>query len=215
MTGTTSEQLKEKWMVMIVKHPLLRNLLIDDIEFKKTLQQIQQENEEEAKRLDDQSVKQCPKCQQNYIPAQVNHGSCHYHDGFIVDLDQNNKPLTIQQAQRITQKAKLLIQNGNSEQNLKPPKLMWACCLGLYGIDQPCRVGICGLPEALKDQQIDPNNDLITVVQEHFMKNQVAAQNIKEFMKTYVLTPTSSQTISNSSRLTNTTPSVTAYSLKK
>ncbi|CAF0965186.1 unnamed protein product [Rotaria sordida] len=214
-TGSAKEQLKEKWMVMIVKHPLLRNLLIDDIEFKKTLQQIQQENDEEAKRLDDQSVKQCPKCQQNYILAQVNHGSCHYHDGFVVDLDQSNKRLTIQEAQRIAQKAKLWAHSGNNEQNPKPPKLMWACCLGLYGIDQPCRVGICGLPEELKDQKIDPDKNLVTVVQEHFMKNKVADQNINEFKKTYIMTPATIQSTSTTARSLTVTPSVTASSFKK
>ena len=32
---------------MIVKHPLLRNLLVGDIEFKKTHQKIQQDHDEE------------------------------------------------------------------------------------------------------------------------------------------------------------------------
>ena len=212
----TNEQLKEKWMVMIVKHPLLRNLLIDDIEFKKTLQQIQQENEEDAKRLDEQSVKQCPKCQQNYIPAQVNHGSCRYHDGFITDLDNNNnKPLTIQEAQRITQKVKLLAHSGNTEQNIKQPKLMWACCLGLYGIDQPCRVGICGLPEELRDQKIDSNKDLVTFVQEHFMKNKAAAENINEFKKTYAMAPATTQLINSTTRSSTMASSVPAFLFKK
>ena len=62
---TPGEQLKEKWIVMIVKHPLLRSLFFDDIEFKMTHQQIRQER-------DDESVKKCPKCLQNYIPAQTN-----------------------------------------------------------------------------------------------------------------------------------------------
>ncbi|CAF1165644.1 unnamed protein product [Rotaria sp. Silwood1] len=217
-TEAAKEQLKEKWMVMIVKHQFLRNLLIDDIEFKKSHEQIKQEKEEEAQRLDDQSVKQCPKCQQNYIPAQVNHGSCHYHNGFVVDLDHDNIRLTMQQAQRIAQKAKLLAHSGNSEQNSKPPKLIWACCLGLYGIDQPCRVGVCGLPDELKDQKIDSNKDLVTIVQEHFMKNQEADKNIKEFMKTYVPTPTpttATQSMSTSNRSSTTTSSVTAHLLKK
>ncbi|CAF1518776.1 unnamed protein product [Rotaria magnacalcarata] len=178
------EQLKERWIVMIVKHPLLRSLLIDDIEFKKTLQQIQQEQDDETQRTDNESVKQCPKCQQSYIPSKISHGSCHYHDGFVFDLDQN-MALGYDQAQRIAQKAKLMAHGGNNDQNWKPSKLMWTCCLGLYGIDSPCRVGICGLPEELKGQTIELDKDLTVVVQQHFMKNEAAVRNIKEFMKTY------------------------------
>ena len=96
---TPGEQLKEKWIVMIVTHPLLRSLLFDDIECKKTHQPIRQER--------DESVKKCPKCLQNYIPSQTNYGSYRYHDGFVFDLDQNIK-LTNEQAQAVAQKAKLL-----------------------------------------------------------------------------------------------------------
>ncbi|CAF5031877.1 unnamed protein product, partial [Rotaria sp. Silwood1] len=99
---TANEQLKEKWMVMIVKHPLLRSLLVDDIEFKKTSTQIKQELIDKEKREDDESVKQCPKCQQNYIPCQANHGSCHYHDGYVYYLDESRE-LSDNEANMITQ----------------------------------------------------------------------------------------------------------------
>ncbi|CAF3922858.1 unnamed protein product [Rotaria magnacalcarata] len=48
---------KEKWIVMIVKHPLLRSLLIEDIEFKKTSQQIEKEIADEQQRLDNETEK--------------------------------------------------------------------------------------------------------------------------------------------------------------
>ena len=170
---------------MIVKHPLLRSLLVDDIEFKKTHQQIQQEREQEEKRLDDESVKKCPKCLQNYIPSKISYGNCHYHDGFVWDLDQNVK-LSNDQAQALTQKAKLLASATRSDQHPQPPKLMWACCLGLYGSDPPCQVGICGLPENLKVvDSTTATQDHIILVEQHFMNNQAATQKIRKFMETY------------------------------
>ncbi len=169
---------------MIVKHPLLHSLLVDDIEFKKTSRQIQQELDDEDKRIDEESVKKCPKCIQNYIPSKTSYGNCHYHDGFIFDLDQNIK-LSHDQAQAITQKAKLLASSSHNNQHPQPPKLMWACCLGLYGSDPPCQVGICGLPEDLKKDLIDPAQDHVALVEQHFMNNQAAAQKIRKFMETY------------------------------
>lgn len=44
--------LKEKWIVMIVKNSLLHSLLTDDIEFKKTHEQIQREHDSEDKQND-------------------------------------------------------------------------------------------------------------------------------------------------------------------
>jgi hypothetical protein len=168
---------------MIVKHPLLRSLLIDDIEFKKTHQQIQQERDDEDKRIDEESVKKCPKCLQNYIPSKISYGNCHYHNGFIFDLDQNIK-LSNDQAQAIAQKAKLLASSNRNDQQPQPPKLMWACCLGVYGSDPPCQIGICGLPEDLKGL-IENTQNYATVVEQHFMNNQAAAQKIQKFMETY------------------------------
>lgn len=179
------EQLKEKWIVMIVRHPWLRSLLGKDIEFKKTHQQIQQERDEKDKRLDDETVKKCPKCLQNYIPSKTSYGNCHYHDGFVFDLDQNMK-LSNEQAQAAAQKAKLLASAARGDQPLPPPpKLIWACCLGLYGSDPPCQVGICGLPEDLKKKAIDLTQDHLTLVEQHFMNNQAAAEKVRKFMDTY------------------------------
>ncbi|CAM4822150.1 unnamed protein product [Rotaria magnacalcarata] len=170
---------KEKWIVMIVKHPLLRSLLIEDIEFKKTSQQIEKEIADEQQRLDNETEnKKCPKCLQNYIPSKINHGSCRYHDGFVYDLD-NNRNLTHDEAQCMMLQAK--ITNRNAEQQ---PKLIWACCLGVYGHDAPCQIGLCGLPEELKvETNIDlSRQDLVTLVQNHFMQNKRAEQKIKNFI---------------------------------
>ncbi len=165
---------------------------MDDIDFKKTPQQIQQERNDEDKRIDEDSVKKCPKCLQNYIPSKTYYGSCHYHDGFIVDLDRNmestNDPniikLTKDQAQTITQKAKLLARTNRHDQQLRPPNLIWACCLGVYGIDPPCQIGICGLPDELKNL-VGQTQNYAAVVEQHFMNNQIAEQKIKEFLRTF------------------------------
>lgn len=165
-------------MVIVVKHPLLRQLIVDDIEFKKTSYQIQKESDNEKKRIDGDKEKVCPKCRQNYIQSKTNHGNCRYHDGFVYDLEAN-KQLTYDQAQAIFQNAKL--QHANSEQQ---PKLIWSCCLGVYGADPPCRIGACGLPEELKESHSDVANP-IAVVEEYFMKNQIAHAKITKFLETY------------------------------
>jgi hypothetical protein len=177
---------------MIVKHPFLLNTLINDIEFKKTFEQNEQERKEEEKRKDDESIKQCPKCLQNYIPSQTNYGSCHYHDGFIFDFDQD-KSLSYDDAQKMTQQAKLLSHTGTNDPKFKLPKLMWACCMGIYGVDPPCRIGVCGIPEKLKGQVIESGKDQIAMVQKYFMNNPVAIQNIKDFNKTFAPTSTSTR----------------------
>ncbi|CAF0893807.1 unnamed protein product [Didymodactylos carnosus] len=158
---------------------------------------MQQERDDENKRIDDETVKKCPKCLQNYIPSKTNYGNCHYHDGFIFDIDQNT-PLSNDQAQAIAQKAKLLAISAGSGEHPKPPKLMWACCLGLYGTDPPCQVGICGLPEELKGRPIEMGQDQVALVQQHFMNNHAATQKIRKFMETYKTPPTTT-------RITNTT----------
>ncbi|CAF4858207.1 unnamed protein product, partial [Rotaria sp. Silwood2] len=42
---------------------------VEDIEFKKTLRQTQQNHEDEEKRLDGETVKTCPKCHQTYTSS--------------------------------------------------------------------------------------------------------------------------------------------------
>lgn len=170
---------------MIVKHPLLRSLLVDDIEFKKTHEQLQQEHKAEEKRLDDESVKKCPKCLQNYIPSQTSYGNCHYHDGFVFDLDQNVK-LSNEQAQAVAQKAHLLASTASSDQQRPPPpKLIWACCLHLYESSSPCQVGICGLPNELKKDGIELTQDHLLLVEQYFMKNSAAEQKMQNFLDSY------------------------------
>ncbi|CAF3767378.1 unnamed protein product [Rotaria socialis] len=163
---------------MIVKNSFLRNLFIEDIDFKKTSREEQEKFEEEKKRLDNDSVKKCPKCQQNYIPSKTNHGNCHYHDAFVYDANNHCK-LTREQAQTMTQKFKLI--TSNSGRSVELPKLIWGCCLGLYGLDPPCQVGSCGLPEEIKGQPIEPDQDLMALVQDLFMNNKAAEIRIKDF----------------------------------
>jgi hypothetical protein len=196
---------KEKWIVVIIKDQWLLSRLIKDIGFKKTSQQVKQEKDEEEKQLDDETAKKCPKCLQNYIPSKTNYGNCHYHDGFVYDLDRG-KRLTNDEAQSVMQKAKLL--NRNTDQM---PKLMWTCCLGLYGIDHPCQIGLCGLPDELKDQS-DINSskqDPIVLVQQHFMSNPTAEQKIKKFVENYK--QSSKDTLPSNSSAADRFPTASAY----
>ncbi|CAF0741588.1 unnamed protein product [Adineta steineri] len=175
------DQPKEKWMVMIVKHPFLRNLLIEDIDFKKSGKEKENECKEKKKRLDEDSVKKCPKCEQNYIPSKTNHGNCHYHDGYVYDISNKCK-LTNEEAQIKVQKMKLLANSTPGSQSAQVAKLMWACCLGLYGIDPPCQVGSCGLPEELKQHANDSAEEQMKHVRDRFMNNKAAEKRIKDFV---------------------------------
>ncbi|UJR08366.1 hypothetical protein I4U23_012637 [Adineta vaga] len=175
-------QPKEKWMVMIVKNPFLRNLLIEDIDFKKTKGEAKKIAEKEKKQVDDETVKKCPKCQQNYIPSKTNHGSCHYHNAFVYDVE-NQRKITREQAQTMTQKAKLVACDALSGTSVKLPKLIWGCCLGLYGADSPCQVGSCGLPEEIKETANESDLDPMILVRDLFMNNKEGDKRIEDFLK--------------------------------
>ncbi|CAF1383873.1 unnamed protein product [Adineta steineri] len=192
-----SNSLKEKWIVMIVKHPFLLNTIIEDIEFKKTQYQIQEEESQAQQKLDEETAKKCPKCLHNYIPSKINYGSCHYHDGFVYDLD-NRKRMTPDEAQQTMQKARLT--NRNMDQQ---PKLIWGCCLGIYGHDPPCQTGICGLPDELKKQSTAAlsQEDMTTLVQQHFMKNRRAQQKIDAFAQSYAESSRNAAASASSSRI--------------
>ncbi|CAF3280852.1 unnamed protein product [Rotaria sp. Silwood2] len=167
---------------MIVKHPFLRNLLVDDIDFKKSQQEEDRYHALRNKQKDEDSVKKCPKCRQNYIPSKTSHGYCHYHNGFIWDLD-NSAKLTIEQAQEKIQKAKLDAANAPTGQTVRLPKLVWACCLGLYGSDPPCQVGSCGLPEQIDPESIKPGEDYVELVRQLFMNSEQAQKRLDAFLR--------------------------------
>jgi len=196
---------------MIVKHSLLRNHLIEDIDFKKSEEQIKQVEERERKERDDGMEKICPKCRQSYILSKTNYGNCRYHDGYIYNL-QSKKPISYDEAQAIIQAAKL-IQARSS--NAQLPKLIWACCLGIYGTDVPCRSGICGLPEELEGKQIK-DCDQIKVVEKYFKDKTNAIEKLRAFEIAYndlvksLDAPTSissTNTASSSLRSTSSNPS--------
>ena len=176
---------------MIVKDPLLRSLLIDDIEFKKTTLQLKQKQDEEEKRQNDETAKKCPKCLQNYVPAKSNYGDCCYHDGFVYDLDTQQR-LTSDKAREKIQHIKLL----NKKQSQQQPSqahstvkvdvnLIWACCLELADDHismSGCQRGAHGLPDELQSLDLT-NKDPIEVVQEHCMKNQAATKKLNNFLQ--------------------------------
>ena len=177
--------MKERWIVMIVKQPFLRSLLLEDIEFKKTFRQNQEEYEDEQKRLDSETPKICPKCEQSYVPSQVNHGSCRYHDGFIVDIDHPKEIIKRDDAQMIIQRARLAAAESSVDPNTpkKPlPKLFWTCCLTLFVDHQPCKTDVCGLPDKLKEEQFDSDEHMRLKVQECFESNQLAKGKIDKFI---------------------------------
>ncbi|CAF1015332.1 unnamed protein product [Adineta steineri] len=188
----SNELAVEKWIVIIVKDPLLKSLLIDDIEFKKTSLQLKQKEDEEEKRKDDETVKKCPKCLQNYVPVKANYGDCCYHDGFVYDLDTQQQ-LTSDKAREKIQQIKLQNKKQSQQQQLSQThsaiklevNLIWSCCLELaddHISASGCQRGTHGLPDELQSLDLT-NKDPIAVVQEHFIKNQVAAKKLDSFLK--------------------------------
>ncbi|CAF5117986.1 unnamed protein product, partial [Rotaria sp. Silwood1] len=77
---------------------------------------------------------------------------------------------------------------------------------GVFGVDGPCRVGLCGLPEELKEQCGNASNQ-IEIVQEHFKKNQAALTKINKFLENFKKANT---TLSNTSTpvRSSTNPSI-------
>ncbi|CAF1433532.1 unnamed protein product [Adineta steineri] len=197
---------KEKWIVMIVKHSLLRSHLIEDIDFQKSEEQIKQDEEHERKERDDETEKICPKCRQSYILSKTNYGNCRYHDGYIYNL-QTKRPISYDEAQAIVQAAKLI--QTRSSTTVQHPKLIWTCCLGIYGSDSPCRVGICGLPEELQGISIK-DCDQIKAVEKYFKDKTNATEKLKAFENAYKELIRSSDT--PASTTTTISPTNTTYS---
>ncbi|CAF4658666.1 unnamed protein product [Rotaria sp. Silwood1] len=176
----------EKWIVMIVKDPWLKNTLVDDIEFRKSSAQVLIDDIDEKKRIDEETPRKCPKCLRNYTPKDARDGSCYYHPGFVVDIDHPNEQLTGEKAQAILQ---CVLLQKLPEQEI--PKLIWACCLRRYGESiQPCEIGKCGLPKELEGTVQMNNDDYINMVQEHFKKSPTARKNLDEFLRRYRQTTT-------------------------
>lgn len=166
---------------MLVKDPWLKYTLIDDIAFQKSSTQLNQEQQDDTKRIDDETSKKCPKCLRNYIPKEARDGNCHYHSGFVVDINQPNEQLTTEQAQAILQ-CSILKKLSEAEM----PKLIWACCLHRYGESfHSCETGKCGLPKELEGKVNINDNNCIHKVQEYFKTNQAAKDNLKNFLQKY------------------------------
>lgn len=179
--------MKERWIVMIVKELFLRTSLLKDVDFQKTFRQRQEEYEAEQKRLDSESTKTCPKCHQFYVPAQANHGSCQYHNGFIVDIKKPKTVVEHADAQTCIERARLAVAMNTSMDPTAAreaiPKLVWTCCLTFVADNQPCQTGICGLPEELKDTQFDTDDAMRAAVQAVFESDLQAKQKIEAFAR--------------------------------
>ena len=169
----------EKWIVIIVKENFLKTSLVNEIEFRKTAAQQDEETKEEQKRLDDERSRRCPKCFKDYLPKNTKFGDCHYHDGFIVDVNKPDVALTMEQARMKMQQAEVLREHEeNAAQKTPVPMLLWVCCGERYGNNQlgGCRISDCGLPDDLKDVIDMTSNDYMEIVQELFMNNPEAVE---------------------------------------
>lgn len=169
--------LKERWIVMIVRQMFLRNSLLRDVDFKKTALQSQEEDENEQQRLDSETSRTCPKCERIYVPSQANHDSCHYHDGYIVDVERSKTIIPAGEAQMLIQRARLAAADSAAD-----PKLVWTCCLSLVVDSKPCRTGACGLPDQLKDKEFESEENMRSEVRKFFESNAAAKKQIDVFV---------------------------------
>jgi hypothetical protein len=170
--------------------------LINDIEFKRTKAQIDEEKHEKEKCEDDERARKCPKCSKDYIPKDTKFGDCHYHDGIIMDCD---KPFEVSYVTSKAAESKMrqveLIKEEEENSTVKTPlpKLVWSCCKQRYvGAHSGCRTSKCGLPEG-KEDQIDMEN-----VEEYFKKcfdqNETARTDAENFLKDYKKRPKATPT---------------------
>ena len=169
---------------MTVKESFLRNSLLEDIDFKKTARENQEEEEDELARLDNETTKTCPKCEQSYGPSQVNHGSCWYYNGYIVDSNQPNVIVKQDQAQIQIQRARLAAVDSAAATNApRVPirKLLWTCCLSLVVDHHSCQTGVCGFPDQLKDRQFESEEKMSAEVQNLLENNSFAKRKIEAF----------------------------------
>ena len=170
---------------MIVKQLFLRNGLLEEVDFKKTVRENQEKEEVEQQRLDSETTKTCPKCEGSYIPSQANHGSCRYHDGYIVDFKQPTEIIRHDQAQMQILRARFDAGDSAADHNAPKvpiPKLFWTCCLTLVADNQPCQTGVCGLPEQLKDALFESDEVMRAKVKELYEKNPRAKAKINAFV---------------------------------
>jgi hypothetical protein len=176
----------EKWIVMVVKDPWLRDTLIDDIEFQKSSAQLLAEKTEKNTRQDEETPRKCPKCLRNYVPKEARDGNCYYHPGFVVDINDPTKHITGEEAQEVLQCA--ILYKLPEE---KMPKLVWACCLRMFtDSSHPCEVGKCGLPKEMEGKIDMSQGNYVAVVQEKNKENAVAKKKLEEFLQRYTQTKT-------------------------
>lgn len=197
--------------MIIVKDNYLKTTLIKDLEFKKTTAQEDEEMKEEEKRIDGERPRQCPKCFKDYLPKDTKFGDCHYHDGFLVDVEKPDAPLTVNTARLIIQRAELIREQEEHATNKTPfPRLVWVCCGRRYGDSQmPCRVSSCGLPEKLKDKVNMQTDDYMVEVEKCFLENSETLEKHHQLRKNLEKLPTSSTATATSTTVRKSTRSFT------
>ncbi|CAF1436316.1 unnamed protein product, partial [Didymodactylos carnosus] len=171
---------KEKWIVIIVKHPILKNSLCQDIAFNKTEKQIKQEQDDEQQRLNDKKEKKCPKCLNIYQKSEYGN-TCNYHDGFLYNLKTNDITTALKASEIVFQaefEKYVHTNNGENEDDNQneTPKFKWICCLkdfnGTQGNGNGCVRGQCGLPKQLQEAEKSLSDDeSIRLVQDYYLNN--------------------------------------------
>ncbi|CAF1449027.1 unnamed protein product [Didymodactylos carnosus] len=73
----------EKWSVMAIREPFLLRQFCDDIQFTRSVDEIEEE-EEENRRATEQI--KCVQCDDFYIEQDNRMGACTHHDGFIYNI---------------------------------------------------------------------------------------------------------------------------------
>ncbi len=79
---------KEIWIALACKNSYILNLAKENLNWRKTPKQIEQENNE---RENNTKEKVCEKCKQKYLEVENKLGCCNYHDGFLFQSSKDPK----------------------------------------------------------------------------------------------------------------------------
>lgn len=150
-TDKQQELVKENWAVVVGRDPFLLRQFCDFVQFTRTIEEIQ--NEEEERRRQEQKIK-CIKCNDYYLDQDNKMGACVHHDGFVYDNISDGLTRYTQQAaiQQLLKEEALIINRPEQRERLERIKLRFKfiCCnqtISTAGSIGGCKKGRHGFEE--------------------------------------------------------------------
>ena len=121
----------EHWVALISKNKELTKMIKQDLSWPKTIQEIEQQQEEEKL----QEEVRCVRCNETFMQAKNELNSCSYHNGMLYEFSAPNyqwRALEVKEANR-----QFLIKSKIAQRDqLKEPQFRYICChqpLGSHG----------------------------------------------------------------------------------